>query len=77
MWRVSNPKPNWRVSNNAINWSVGFVRILETTGALDITTYTEKTDLHNDDLVLIADSENSFTNKKVRAVRFADGGTFT
>jgi hypothetical protein len=42
---------------------------------IDMSLYVEKTSLHGDDLVIISDSEDGYTNKKVKAARFGDGGT--
>ena len=44
---------------------------------IDMSLYVEKTSLHGDDLVIISDSEDGYTNKKIKAARFGDGGTFT
>lgn len=42
----------------------------------DISGLVEKTSIHPDDLLIIADSENSNLHKKIKASRLVDGGTF-
>ena len=37
----------------------------------------EKLDVHNDDILLIEDSQAGYVKKKIRARRLTDGGQFT